>query len=101
MPDFICLLLANNEVIVCSRYVATQMLDVVIKQVLTYMYHHRHDTDLPAGCGNIFSFQSNFCHAIIPVELSFFDVEVKPDQKSEELHFPSVIFQLYSGAHLI
>lgn len=31
----------------------------------------------------------------------FFDVEVKPDQKSEELHFPSVIFQLYSGAHLI
>ena len=39
MPDFICLLLANNEVIVCSGYVATQMLGVVIKQVLTYMYY--------------------------------------------------------------
>lgn len=68
-----------------------------------------HDTDLPAGCGNIFSFQSNFCHAIIPDVLSFFDVEVKPDQKNEdfigfqstELHFPSIIFQLYSRAHLI
>ncbi len=106
MPDFICLtvlLLANNEAIVCSGYVATQSVtggpDIVIKQALTYynnmtlIYHQA--TSL--------SFQCNFCHPIKTMHIEMFDATpgfgqrgqcdgIKSHRMATEVFFPAVIF---------